>query len=283
MDQPTTSWGFPNPATPPGSSTYYAIRFADVAQRDALAALCGWRHLVRSVLEQVSDPGVAARKLAWWQGELERIFARQGQHPLAPALSRAMTRADLPRQPFLDILWAVEALLANRQSRDQAEVLARAELDCGSLAELMLHQTPGHVAAQRSAARRAGAYWGLVALIRDSGWLLRRGRLGVLPADALARQGIAQWSPSGPLPGAALASVLAELLPLCHRERERLDPDLASLPSALRIRVRLADTLLAELMASGLAVADQRIALTPLRKLWIAWRESRARVPQPIA
>jgi hypothetical protein len=39
----------------------------------------------------------------------------------------------------------------------------------------------------------------------------------------------------------------------------------------------LADELLTELRDSGFAVADQHIALTPIRKLWIAWRASRDR------
>jgi phytoene synthase len=43
----------------------------------------------------------------------------------------------------------------------------------------------------------------------------------------------------------------------------------------LRIRLRLADLLLAELDAGGFEVADRRVSLTPIRKLWHAWRESR--------
>ena len=31
-------------------------------------------------------------------------------------------------------------------------------------------------------------------------------------------------------------------------------------------------TLLAEIRADGFRVLDQRIALTPVRKLWIAWK-----------
>ena len=35
-------------------------------------------------------------------------------------------------------------------------------------------------------------------------------------------------------------------------------------------------TLLDEIVADGYRVLDRRLALTPLRKLWIAWRTARA-------
>ena len=45
-----------------------------------------------------------------------------------------------------------------------------------------------------------------------------------------------------------------------------------ALPPALRVQMRIHGALLDELRRADLAVVDQRIGLTPLRKLWIAWR-----------
>jgi phytoene synthase len=41
------------------------------------------------------------------------------------------------------------------------------------------------------------------------------------------------------------------------------------------VRASILSVLLEELERSGFDLADQRVGLTPLRKLWIAWRESR--------
>ena len=65
-------WLFPNRATPPGSSAYYSVRFAPLRLRHDLAAVLAWRHEVRAILEEVSDPGVARLKLNWWIEEMER-------------------------------------------------------------------------------------------------------------------------------------------------------------------------------------------------------------------
>ncbi len=66
------------------------------------------------------------------------------------------------------------------------------------------------------------------------------------------------------------------LAPLAETLRsDRPEPaDTAALPRALRIQLRIHAALLDELARSGFDVVDQRIGLTPLRKLWLAWRTS---------
>jgi phytoene synthase len=275
--QAATEWAFPNPATPPGSSAYYSVRFAPLALRDDLAALLGWRHLVRSVVDGVSDRGVAARKLEWWNDELERIFAGTGRHPLGVALDRLIARAELPRQPFADIVLGTEAILVDRRARDFAALAALGDLDLGALFELIARVHGETTPASLAATRCAGSYCGLVELVRDSGRLLRQGRRGFLPADRLSRHGLDHADHGSTEIRKHLAALLDDLSEDLNRHRAGMSHDLPRLPAMLRIRVRLADRLLAEIADSGFQVADQRIALTPIRKLWNAWRESRRR------
>lgn len=268
-------WAYPNQATPAGSSAYYSVRFAPPELRDDLAALFGWRYLVRSVVDRVSDRGVAARKLEWWNDELVHIFAGRSRHPLARPLAALIARADLPRQPFVDILWGTEALLADRRMADFGALVAFADLDTGALFELIA-RTHGAIAPPTlGAARRAGAYCRLVDLIRDSGRLLRQDRSGFLPEASLARHGLALATTTPTAIRAHLVSLLDELAEDLARMREDLEDGFHRLPGAVRIQVRLMDKLLAELAATRFDVADQRIALTPVRKFWHAWRESR--------
>lgn len=236
------AWSFPNPATPPGSSAYYSVRFAPRGLHRDLAALYGWRHLVRGVPDQVSDRGVAARKLAWWHEELERLFAGTGRHPLAASLGPAILRAGLPQEPFLDILWGTEAILIDRRVTDTAALAALADLDTGALFELIARSHGEIAPATLDAARRAGIYCRMVDLVRDSGRLLRADRRGFLPADLLARHGLGHDAAVGAI-RTQLAPLLVELAPQLIDLRD--DP--ARLPATLRIRVRLADRLLAEL------------------------------------
>lgn len=171
-------------AAPAGSTSYYCIRFAPASLRDHLMAVNAWRTLIRGTLAQVSDAGVATRKLAWWHDELDRIIAHRGTHPLAGPLGSAIAFASLPREPFIDILWAAEALIVNRKISDFSALLGWARQDLGALCELDARIQGKQGSKPLDLARTAGAYSSLVELIRDSGWLTRRGHTRFLPTLA---------------------------------------------------------------------------------------------------
>src|SRR5580765_8113076 len=69
-----------------GSSFYYAFLFLPPPRRAAITAFYAFCCGVDDVVEEVSDPGVAATKLAWWRGEVRDAFAGQPHHPVMQAL-----------------------------------------------------------------------------------------------------------------------------------------------------------------------------------------------------
>jgi len=270
-------WGFPNPATPPGSASYYSLRFAPAGLRDDLASLHAWRRQMRDILDQISDGGVAAAKLAWWREELQRTFDGAPTHPLMARLATVIRRLALHPKPFLDMAWSAEAALTHHWPRDFNELSAWAAQDLGALFELMLQVYSGAEGspdpARIATARRLGAYATLVYQIRDSGWLLRRGRFAFVPTDRLQSLGLKPDDLTLSAGRHRLPRLLSELAGQARALRADIEP--TTLPAAIRIRVRLLDLLLAELESAGFDLADQRIGLTPVRKLWHAWRESR--------
>lgn len=265
-------WLYPNAATPWGSSAYYSVRFAPANLRDSLAVLLGWHQQIRSVLDRVSDPGVARVKLQWWREELQRAFSGEPVHPLSQHLAPVIRQHGLPATDFVNMTWNVESELLRPQPPTQQALEASCEQDLGTLFELMA-RCHGVVADDAlHTARRLGSYCAQVYLIRDSGLLLRNGR-HVLPADLLSDQGLATHSPADP----ALAKQLPELLAASADRARRYLGDGANdteIPSAIRVWSRLQAVLLEELNASHYDVAHCRIGLTPVRKLWHAWRES---------
>lgn len=266
-------WRFPNRATPPGSSAYYSVRLAPAGLRDDLAAVLAWRHQVRAILDEVSDPGVARTKLQWWREELGRTSAGEPRHPLSHALAPVMARHRLPPEGFLDMADQVQAELAGRQPPDRPALEAACEADLGALFELLSRCHGVTDPRTLTAARGLGAFCAQVYLIRDSGRHLRRGR-AFLPADRLAELGLSPRVLALPEHIGQLPGLLAEAAAaaLAYRERKALAP---GLPVSLRIRGRILAALLAELEAEGFDLAQRRVGLTPLRKLWLAWREAR--------
>jgi 15-cis-phytoene synthase len=279
-DAGVAEWRFPNRATPPGSSAYYSVRLTPAALRNDLAAVLAWRHQVRSVLDRVSDSGAAAAKLQWWRDELDRICVGEPRHPLSRALAPVMERHRLPTDAFLQVADQVGAELIGYRPANRAELEAACEVDLGAIFELLTrcHGITGPD--DLTAARHLGGFCAQVYLIRDSGLHLRHGR-AFLPTDRLAELGLSYQALAEAAQRARLPGLLAES---ARAALSYLDATLGGaevltgLPSSVRIRGRILRALLAELDAEEFDLADRRVGLTPLRKLWLAWREARRAV-----
>jgi 15-cis-phytoene synthase len=129
--------------------------------------------------------------------------------------------------------------------------------------------------ATRDYARDLGIAFQLTNIIRDVGEDARRGRI-YLPQDELARFGVA---PSDVLRARHSDAFVALMRFQVERARGWYDRALAKLPAGDRRAQRaglamaaIYRTLLDEIARDGYRVLDRRIALTPLRKLWIATR-----------
>lgn len=267
-------WRFPNRATPPGSSAYYSLRLSAAPRRDALAALFAWRAELRAILHQVSDPGVARIKLDWWRGELERIFADEPRHPLGRVLAPVVAEQRLPRQPFVGIIASVESALQNRPHADLGAQFRSDGKDLGALFELVARCEGAHDEHQLWQARQAGAWCAQVRRIRDAGLLLRQGT-AVLPSDWLAAAGLSPEQLASVEGRRRLPGLLRGVAEQLRAPQGALAPPaLGPLSAAPRIQLRLHQDLLSVLERSDFDVTDQRIGLTPLRKLWLAWRSS---------
>ena len=65
---------------------YYAFLFLPPPRRAAITAFYAFCREVDDVVDEVSDPGVAATKLMWWRKEVASAFAGQPSHPVMKAL-----------------------------------------------------------------------------------------------------------------------------------------------------------------------------------------------------
>src|SRR5438046_6627301 len=69
-----------------GSSFYYAFLFLPAPRRAAITAFYAFCREVDDVVDEVSDPGIARTKLAWWRSEVAKSFRGQPEHPVMRAL-----------------------------------------------------------------------------------------------------------------------------------------------------------------------------------------------------
>lgn len=261
-----------------GSSFYYAFRFLPDERRRAITALYAFCREVDDVVDECTDPGVARLKLQWWRDEIARLFDAVPQHPVARALREPVERHNLPREYFLEIVDGMEMDLDCQRYpawKDLALYCHRVAGVVGLLsAEIFGYRNRQTL----KYAGELGMAFQLTNILRDVREDARRGRV-YLPAEALAQFGVPEQDL---LDHRHTPQVHALLLHVLARTREHYRKALALLPDEDRyaqrsglIMAAIYQATLDELERDGLRVLDRRVALTPLRKLWIAWRTAR--------
>ena len=258
-----------------GSSEYYSFLFLPQERRRAITALHAFCREVDDVVDECTDVGVARMKLAWWRNELAAAFHATPQHPVARALAEIAPRYNLSEEHLNGIVDGLEMDLQFNRYPDfdtLTQYCRRVAGDAGLLsAEILGYQdkrTPEFAADLGTAFR-------LTRLIRDVGEDARRNRI-YLPLDEIARHGVAE----------------ADILQARHTDGFRRLMEfqieralgcyraaLEKLPAADR-RAQRAGVVMAEIYRTTLdeirrddcRVLTQRVSLTPLRKLWIAWK-----------
>ena len=91
-----------------GSSFYYSFLFLPAHRRRAITALYAFCREVDDVVDECSDPHLAATKLAWWRQEVARIYAGTPEHPVGQALQKVLPEFTLPQEQLLEIIDGME-------------------------------------------------------------------------------------------------------------------------------------------------------------------------------
>jgi len=262
---------------PPGSSAYYRRLFAPEPARPAITALYALGVEVGSIPDDVSEPDAARMKVAWWRTEVERLFAGNPGHPVTRELAEAVERNGLDRTLFEDLLTLAETDIEHPGHADAAALMERARR-AAALQRLESEICGYHDPTTRHFSERLGIAVELARIVQDLRPDAEQGRIHV-PADELAAHGVQPADLLGPHTGQKVRDLITAQV---RRALEHVEQAEQSLPDIDRerqasglIAARLHRTLLAEIERDGYRVLQHRIALTPVRKLWLAWRTTR--------
>jgi phytoene synthase len=258
-----------------GSSFYYSFLFLPPERRRAITALYAYCREVDDVVDEVSDAGVAQAKLAWWRSEIDRMFGGDPQHPVTRALAPHLSAYGIARENLLLVLDGMTMDLQQNRYLDYAALARYCHCVAGVVGELAAGIFGVSDEGTREYARKLGLALQLTNIVRDVGEDARRGRV-YLPVDELQRHGV---KIADLLAGRYVDGYLPLMRSQAERARRTYAEALACLPAADRRAQRpglimgaIYAALLDEIERSDFRVLHQRIALTPLRKLWIAWR-----------
>ena len=258
-----------------GSSFYYAFLFLPPPRRAAITAFYAFCREVDDVVDEVSDPGVAATKLAWWRKEVATSFGGNPSHPVTKALLPHAATYGIEASHLLAVIEGCQMDLEQSRYLDYAGLAHYCHLVAGVVGEVAAGIFGRTDPATTAYAHKLGLAMQLTNIIRDVGDDARRGRI-YLPVSELKQFDVKAQE----ILNRGYSDRFTALMKFQAERAHRLyDEAFALMPEADRVAqkpgVMMANiyrTLLREIEADEFQVLHQRTSLTPLRKLWIAMR-----------
>lgn len=258
-----------------GSSFYYAFLFLPAERRLAITALYAFCREVDDVVDECTDPSLARIKLAWWRTEVDALYKGTPTHPVMQALEPWLKQFDITRDRLLAIIDGMEMDLDQTRYLDWPALRKYCWHVAGVVGELSAGIFGYQDAKTIEYAGKLGIAFQLTNIIRDVGDDARRGRIylpvsdlqqfNVRAADILNSryaEGFADLMAFEAARAQNLYCEAIDALPDCDRRAQR--PGL--------MMAAIYHSLLAEIEHEQWQVLHQRISLTPLRKLWLAWK-----------
>ena len=258
-----------------GSSFYYAFLFLPPPRRAAITAFYAFCREVDDVVDEVSDPGVARTKLVWWQKEVDQAFAGQPTHPVMKALVPAVQPFGIAPAQLHSVIQGCQMDLEQTRYLDYAGLQRYCHLVAGVVGEVSARIFGQTQAATTEYAHKLGQAFQLTNIIRDVGEDAMRGRV-YLPVAELQQFDVKAHE----ILNRQYSDRFAALMRFQAERAHRLyDEALSLLPAEDRraqkpglMMASIYRTLLREIEHEQFRVLHQRIALTPLRKFWLAWK-----------
>jgi phytoene synthase len=258
-----------------GSSLYYSLLFLPPERRRAITALCAFCREVNDVVDECSDAQLARTKLAWWRVETGKLFEGSASHPVMHALRPLLGEFQIKAERLHDIIDGKEMDLAQTRYLDFAGLAQYCGRVAGAAAVIAAGILGYGNPRTLEYARHLGTAFQLTRIIRDVGDDARRNRI-YLPMDELKKFEV----PAADILQARYSDGFAELMKFqAARASDFYGKAFAALPAEDRrtqraglIMAAIYRTTLAEIEQEGFKVLTQRTSLTPLRKLWLAWK-----------
>ena len=258
-----------------GSSFYYAFLFLPAPKRAAITAFYAFCREVDDVVDDMVDASIAQTKLAWWQSEVAKSYAGQPSHPVMQALMPMATEFKIEQRHLQAVIEGCQMDLTQTRYLDYPGLQRYCHLVAGVLGEVaagIFGQTNPQTTAY---AHKLGQALQLTNIIRDVGEDAMRGRI-YLPVNELQQFDVKAHE----ILKRGYSDRFTALMKFqAQRAHGLYDEALALLPPedlrAQKPGLMMASiyrALLREIETDNFQVLHQRTRLTPLRKMWLAWK-----------
>lgn len=253
-------------------------------ERRAVVAIYRFARAADDLADEGDDPPEARLEaLARFRRAVDAIAAGVDdplvREPPFAELARAVREHALPTAPLADLLSAFAQDVTVLRYADFAALADYCRRSADPVGRLLLALYRRDSAANLPASDAICTGLQLANFCQDVAIDHAKGRV-YLPQDELARFGVQASSilraRAEPGFAALMAFEVARAREWYDRAMRQLAPRDRRAQRASLAMAAIYRTLLDEIERDGFRVLDRRIALTPLRKLWIAWRTARA-------
>ena len=234
-------------AAPSGSTLYYALLFLSPELRGALLPIYAFHAEISESANRSDDPGVRDARLAWWQTELQRLANGTPQHPVTQAMVEQANCQTNHTDALMKIVTAYQRYVHSQPKSDD-EFLDHCRATGGALEIMAARVSDCDDEHTLRAAEELGAQ-----IQRGEG--IRRAALEP-PTDSRS-----------PSPGA-----IAELISALQQAIEGVPTYARPTLRCPLSRARILVAVLKKQQRTGPEHSSVPPSISPLRKLWIAWR-----------
>lgn len=261
-----------------GSSFYYSFLFLPFEQRRAITALYAFCREVDDIVDECSDAQIAQIKLQWWRDSMKKTVEGEPQHPIQHALVKPIGDYDLPLSLFLDIIDGMEMDL-KQQRYENFEQLRGYCYRAASAVGLLAARIFGfHDQGVLDYADKLGMAFQLTNILRDVSEDAQRQRI-YIPLDELKEFGVSEQDLKGKVTTKAMQQLFEHQY---QRAENYYQQAFDALPKQDRyaqrcgvIMAAIYHQVLTNIKNNDYRVMEQRISLSPIKKLWLAWRTAR--------
>jgi phytoene synthase len=227
------------------------------------------------VVDNTADQSVAAAKLVWWRSEVAQSFAGQPSHPVLRALMPLTAQFKIEQRHLQAVIQGCQMDLSQNRYLDYPALQRYCHLVAGVVGEVAANIFGQTQAGTAVYAHKLGHALQLTNIIRDVGEDARRGRI-YLPLSELQQFDVKAYE----ILQCSYSERFTSLMQFQSRRAQALyDEALALLPAIDRraqkpglMMAAIYRALLREIERDKFQVLHQRVSLTPLRKLWLAWK-----------
>jgi 15-cis-phytoene synthase len=258
-----------------GSSFYYAFLFLPPRRRAAITAFYAFCREVDDVVDEIADVSVAQRKLDWWRSEAAQAFQGNPSHPVMQALVPLADEFQIQYRHLSSVIDGCQMDLNQTRYLDFASLQQYCHLVAGIVGEVAARIFGQTMDQTTMYAHKLGLALQLTNIIRDVGEDAGRGRI-YLPIADLQQFDVKAHEVLSRTESSRFTALMRFQTERAHRI---YDEALALLPQkdarAQKPGLMMASiyrSLLREIERDQFPVLRHRISLTPLRKLWLAWK-----------